>query len=112
HLPPLAGCISLIQFVPNQNNLCMKTSLLTYSTIILLFSAWNFAPLKANPQLASTQVSLECSTLAAELITPNLDNPCYPTDWVNTYNITQTSATWQWGSCYGASSYSVQWRYP
>ena len=36
---------------------------------------------------------------------------CEAPDWLNTTNITATTATWQWASVSGAISYSVQWRY-
>lgn len=36
---------------------------------------------------------------------------CAAPDQLNTYNITQTSATWDWSAVSGALSYSIQWRY-
>ncbi|MEO6131720.1 MAG: fibronectin type III domain-containing protein, partial [Saprospiraceae bacterium] len=36
---------------------------------------------------------------------------CNAPNWLNTTNITSTTATWQWASVSGAVSYSIQWRY-
>lgn len=36
---------------------------------------------------------------------------CNPPSWLDTENITQTTATFDWSSVSGAVSYSVQWRY-
>ena len=36
---------------------------------------------------------------------------CNAPDWLETFNITQTTATWDWSPVSGAQSYSVQWRY-
>ncbi len=36
---------------------------------------------------------------------------CYAPNWLNTSNIGQTTATWEWSAAAGAISYSVQWRY-
>ena len=36
---------------------------------------------------------------------------CTAPDWLGTFNITQTTATWDWNPAPGAWSYSVQWRY-
>src|SRR5687768_11007603 len=37
---------------------------------------------------------------------------CEAPGWLGTFNITQTTATWDWSPVSGAISYSVQWRYP
>ena len=37
---------------------------------------------------------------------------CGTPTWPNTYNITQTSATFSWSSVAGAESYTVQTRFP
>lgn len=36
---------------------------------------------------------------------------CQAPGWLETENITQTSAIWDWDPVYGAQNYSVQWRY-
>ena len=90
----------------------MKTSLHTFLSFLLVIFTFSIGELKANPELDPNQVSIHSSTLAVDLLIPNMDNPCYPPDWTNTYNIGQNSCTWQWQTCNGAYGYVVQWRYP
>ncbi|MDQ3016469.1 MAG: fibronectin type III domain-containing protein, partial [Bacteroidota bacterium] len=37
---------------------------------------------------------------------------CIAPNWLNTSNVGQNTATWEWSAVAGAYSYSVQWRYP
>lgn len=90
----------------------MKTSLHLFISVLFLLCPFFTVDLDANPEFASSQVSIECSTPADAALMPDMDNPCYPPDWTYTSNITQTSATWQWQGVPGATSYTIQWRYP
>lgn len=90
----------------------MKPSLLNLISGLLLFFTLYQVDLKANPECSLTTTSAVCENSPESLLIPSLDNPCYPPEWLYCYNITQTTATWSWGACSGASSYTVQWRYP
>ncbi len=90
----------------------MKSSLhYFFFSILVLFTFWQ-VDLKANPEIVSATASNVREYSIENLIPTNLDVPCYPPDWLNTYNVGQNCATWSWQSCYGANSYNLQWRYP
>ncbi len=90
----------------------MKSSLLQFCSLLLALFTVYTGDLKANQECTIGIEPVECTTNPDNALMPSLDNPCYPPDWLYCYNITQTSATWSWEACYGANSYSIQWRYP
>jgi len=90
----------------------MKSSRLLFFFMLFVLCTWQTGHLKANPVVASTPIDIDCSYPATDALMPDVDNPCYPPDWTNTTYITQSSCTWQWQACYGAYSYTIQWRYP
>ena len=89
----------------------MKSSLpFLFSVLLLLFAPYK-GDLNANPEFDSFTPSIGCEDPSENLL-PSLDNSCYPPDWHYTYNISYNSATFEWEEVYGASYYTVQWRYP
>jgi len=90
----------------------MKPSLPILISFLLLFCIFYKGDLKANPECISATTSIGCENPPENLLPSASDYPCYSPDWQYTCEITQTSSTFQWDACYGASYYTVQWRYP
>lgn len=90
----------------------MKSSLPTLIALLLLSFALYNGDLKANPECSYATASIGCETTPENLLLTGLENPCYAPDWHYTYGITQNSAIFEWGGVYGASYYTIQWRYP
>jgi hypothetical protein len=88
----------------------MKSTLPTLISILLLSFTFYMGDLKANTECFSTTAT-ECED-SPEDLTSSPDNYCYAPDWHYTYGITQNSATFEWEAVYGATYYTVQWRYP
>src|SRR5688500_9746707 len=95
-----------------KTNLLMKSSLPNFIAVLLLLLTFCQGNLNANADCTSLTTSVVSESSAEDLLIPSLDNPCYPPNWHYSYNISYNSATWYWEACYGASSYTVQWRYP
>lgn len=87
----------------------MKSSLPVFISFLLLLFSSN--QIQAEFTLKPSATS-DCEYSAENLLLPDLDNSCYPPYWHNTYEITHNSATFHWEDVYGASYYTVQWRYP
>ncbi|MDQ3016752.1 MAG: fibronectin type III domain-containing protein [Bacteroidota bacterium] len=83
----------------------------TFTPIFILLLFTLFTGVTKADNLSTIKAATECSLVADENTSCD-DNPCYPPNWTNTYNIYQTSCTWQWESCNGAAGYNLQWRYP
>ena len=80
----------------------MKKSVFFFSLFILLFSSWRTSgEFSSYPGWRSSNPDLSSSSLVCDI----------PAG-LNTINITETSATWDWNAANGAMSYSIQWRYP
>lgn len=90
----------------------MKSPLLTFISVLFLSLLFSQNELKANPECKAALESSSCEYLSEDLLSTTGENPCYPPDWQYTNGITQNSATFQWDPVYGASYYTVQWRYP
>ncbi len=80
----------------------------TFFMLSLLFALFTGTAFTGPAGLTDTNTNC---TLTNETST-SFEESCYPPSWTNTYNILHNSATWQWESCYGASGYHIQWRYP
>ncbi len=90
----------------------MKPSLPILISVLLLFCTPYKGDLKANPECNSVTASIGCEHPTDNLLLSALDNPCYAPDWHYTYGISHNSATLEWDPVYGASFYTIQWRYP
>ncbi|MGB3077731.1 MAG: fibronectin type III domain-containing protein, partial [Saprospiraceae bacterium] len=89
----------------------MKPTFPTFIFILLAFFALFTSEVKATPEHMSGMETSDLITTAEGLLNLSTDYPCYPPNWTYTYNITETSATWQWENCNGANGYYIQWRY-
>jgi hypothetical protein len=90
----------------------MKPSVLFFFSIAFTLLTFFHGDLSASTSSSNySDGSLTCTDLPDLARTETEDNPCYLPEWYNTYNITQNSCTFQWDDAYGASYYTVQWRY-
>ncbi len=89
----------------------MKQNLPVFIISLLVFFAWHPGELKATPERMSGTETTNLITTADGFLNLSTDYPCYPPNWTYTFNITETSATWQWENCNGANGYYIQWRY-
>src|SRR5687768_6466207 len=89
----------------------MAPSLQTFITALFLFFTLHQGGLQANPECNTGFESSGCPYMAEGEFS-NEENPCYSPEWQYCYNITHNSATFEWEEVWGASYYTIQWRYP
>ena len=90
----------------------MTTSLRISVTVLLLTGLFAHTNLTASNTSCTGQWVGETALATTMLHLSAAEDPCYPPDWLATLNITSTTAVWEWDPVYGATGYSVQWRYP